>query len=248
MPWFPDGEAIRAARERRGLSLAALAERAGLTVAALHRLEIGRTHTIRPATLDALGKALQRDKDDLARWARTSSPTSRARPKPVPGPTLLTARVLANVRTAYRAHEGRLFRARGRVAPAHGELSRLDRIALGCSRTGVGGRFVLMLGVGKRAQRVSVYSIAARGTLDLEQLESSGAVATLDLRLRVVETPADHPTISARNRDEAGDSHYFARNWPRGFVRPEARAPVPWAFVVEAIDGRRVYPVPSPPE
>jgi len=244
VPWFPVGEAIRAARERRGSSLEALAERAGITVAALHRLESGRTRTIRPATLDTLAGALRCAKDELARHAPRGAapPSPRAKPKPsAPEPTPLTARTLVDVRTACRAHEGRLFRARCRLRPEQEPLSRLDRIALGCSRTGVGGRFVILLGVGPRGPRATVYSITPRATLDLQDLAASGASTVLDLRLRVVVTPADHPTVMMSSED-AKDSDHFFRHWPGGFQRQDSAEPVPLAFVVEAIDGRNVRP------
>lgn len=59
------GEAVRRAREERGLSIRKLADRAGVTHSFIAKLEAGRFQTVSPDNLTALARALDVAPEDL---------------------------------------------------------------------------------------------------------------------------------------------------------------------------------------
>ena len=59
------GEAVRRAREERGLSIRKLADRAGVTHSFIAKLEVGRFQTVSPDNLTALARALEIAPEDL---------------------------------------------------------------------------------------------------------------------------------------------------------------------------------------
>src|SRR5579862_7193628 len=70
------GQAVRAARERRGWSRENLAHHSGLSWGAIVQIESGRRSSLRPTTLDALASALDVSVDYLLGRARSSRPTA----------------------------------------------------------------------------------------------------------------------------------------------------------------------------
>ena len=59
------GEAVRRAREERGLSIRKLADRTGVTHSFIAKLEAGRFQTVSPDNLTALARALEIAPEDL---------------------------------------------------------------------------------------------------------------------------------------------------------------------------------------
>ena len=69
--------ALRAERERQGLSLADLAERTGIDRAAIHKLEIGVNTNPTLATLSRYAGALVRGSSGISKPRRPSNPRRR---------------------------------------------------------------------------------------------------------------------------------------------------------------------------
>ena len=62
-----DAEALRAVRERTGLSVDDVSRRTGVAPATLRRFEDGPAKSIRPATLRRLARALSVDPEQLSK-------------------------------------------------------------------------------------------------------------------------------------------------------------------------------------
>jgi transcriptional regulator with XRE-family HTH domain len=258
MPWYPDGDAIRTERERRGLTLAELGELAKITEKTLWRLESGETGTIRPTTLVALARALDCNKEALATRAPgiTSAGVPLTRPAsarrtvtadddeslsvavaPPEAARRFSSRTLQSLSTAFRAHEHRRYAWNGRVK-AQVPLSPLERFALGCDSTGIGARFVVTLGAGRASARVSLHATSARTTLELQSRLESGAPTVLTARVAVCETSDEHPTVHDPRDIE---KHDFYKRW-RGFTCEGFDTLVPWALVAEDVDSDELSP------
>jgi transcriptional regulator with XRE-family HTH domain len=240
MPWIPKGATFRAERERRGLNIATVARKAGVAEKTLQRIEQGKQQTIWPDTLRAIAQVLGCEMDRLATQshhhprnhaAARAAPPLEKKPSPSPPrterPRPLTAKALHDIRTAFRVHEKKLFVTTGRLR-AQAALTATERIALGCPQ-GVGARFALARGTGRGTFRITLYTTNLATTSQLQSgLDNTDPIKVV-ARLVVVETSAEHPTVS---ENEDLDRYFFRKNW-RGFSLDGEEEKVPWALVVE---------------